>query len=209
MIVRAINGVSERFIAVKYGKSDDLVAGEEGFDTFFHEFQNELDTIGKRPDLLIFRKSDFQEKFGYDISHIPHEEIAEYVKQAVAGIEVRSSAFLIEHYEEAMRVRSERYTQLALNIKNEILSAYRDVLSHPSREAYIKLLEGLNADTLQITGLKVPGWRSPQPIMWPFIWKIICITIGSIVTTALSVIPLISSSMIMTIKTFYPKWKDV
>lgn len=160
VIVRAINGVSERFIAVKYGKSDDLVAGEEGFDTFFHEFQNELDTIGKRPDLLIFRKSDFQEKFGYDISHIPHEEITEYVKQAVAGIEVRSSAFLIEHYEEAMRVRSERYTQLALDIRSEILSAYRDVLSHPSREAYIKLLEGLNADTLQITGLKVPGWRS-------------------------------------------------
>ncbi|MDE5710835.1 MAG: AccI family restriction endonuclease, partial [Bacteroides sp.] len=79
---------------------------------------------------------------------------------AEAGNEVRASAFLIEHYEEAMRVRSERYTQLALNIKNEILSAYRDVLSHPSREAYIKLLEGLNADTLQITGLKVPGWRS-------------------------------------------------
>lgn len=163
VIVRAVNGVSEHFVAVKYGKSDDLVAGEEGFDAFFQEFQDELDTIGKRPDLLIFKRTDFQEKFGYDISHVPHEEITDYVKKAVAGIEVRSSAFLIEHYEEAMRVRSERYTQLALDIKDKILSKYRDVLSHPSRKAYIELLEGLNADTLQITGFKVPGWRStPQ-----------------------------------------------
>ena len=163
VIVRAINEASKHFVAVKYGKSDDLIAGEEGFDTFFQEFQDELDTIGKRPDLLIFRKSDFQREWGYDISHVSHGKITDYVKKAVAGIEVRSSAFLIEHYEEAMRLRSERCMQMALDIKDEILSKYKDALSHPSRKAYIKLLEGLNADTLQVTGFKVPGWRStPQ-----------------------------------------------
>jgi len=42
--------ISKNFFAVKYGKSDNLVAGEDGFDSFYQEFQNELDTIGKRPD---------------------------------------------------------------------------------------------------------------------------------------------------------------
>ncbi|MDR1518422.1 MAG: AccI family restriction endonuclease [Dysgonamonadaceae bacterium] len=80
LIMRAINEFFHNFIAVKYGKSDDLVAGEEGFDAFYQEFQNELDTIGKRPDLLIFRKSDFQTDLGLDISHIPHAKITVYVK---------------------------------------------------------------------------------------------------------------------------------
>lgn len=54
LIFRAINETSKNFVAVKYGKSDDLVAGEDGFDAFYRAFQDELDTIGKRPDLLIF-----------------------------------------------------------------------------------------------------------------------------------------------------------
>ena len=49
----------KNYVAVRYRKSDDLVAGEIGFDEFYNEFQDELDTIGKRPDLLVFRKSDF------------------------------------------------------------------------------------------------------------------------------------------------------
>lgn len=163
LIFRAVNETSKNFVAVKYGKSDDLVAGEEGFDVFFQEFQEELDSIGKRPDLLIFRKMDFIETLGYDISHVPHKELTEYVKKAVAGIEVRSSAFLIEHYEEAMRVRSERCTEMALSIKDKILSEHKDLLSSSSRKAYIGLLEGMNADTLQIADFKVPGWHStPQ-----------------------------------------------
>jgi type II restriction enzyme len=125
LVTRAINENSKNYVAVKYGKSDDLVAGEEGFDAFYQEFQNELDTIGKRPDLLIFRKSDFQEKLGFDISHIPHDLITEYVKKAVAGIEVRSSAFLIDRYEEAMQIRTKKYAQIALDTKDKILSEYQ------------------------------------------------------------------------------------
>ena len=45
LIVKAINENAQNHVAVKYGKSDDLVAGEAGFDTFFQEFQNELDNI--------------------------------------------------------------------------------------------------------------------------------------------------------------------
>ena len=102
LVTRSINETSQNFVAVKYGKSEDLVAGEEGFDAFYQDFQNELDTIGKRPDLLIFNKADFDQDLGFDISQIPHSQITDYVKKAVAGIEVRSSAFLIDRYEEAM-----------------------------------------------------------------------------------------------------------
>ena len=38
LVFRAVNELSQHHVAVKYGKSDDLVAGEEGFDVFFQEF---------------------------------------------------------------------------------------------------------------------------------------------------------------------------
>ena len=66
LVTRSINETSQNFVAVKYGKSEDLVAGEEGFDAFYQDFQNELDTIGKRPDLLIFNKADFDQDLGFD-----------------------------------------------------------------------------------------------------------------------------------------------
>lgn len=83
LIFRAINDSSDRYIAVRYGMSDDLIAGEKGFDEFYNKFQDELDNIGKRPDLLIFRKKDYNSKYGYDISKIEHGEIHEYVRKAV------------------------------------------------------------------------------------------------------------------------------
>ncbi|MDR2836708.1 MAG: AccI family restriction endonuclease [Bacteroidales bacterium] len=162
LITRAINETSKNLVAVKYGKSDDCIAGEEGFDKFYQEFQNELDTIGKRPDLLIFKKTDFIENLGYDISHIPHDKITEYVKKAVAGIEVRSSAFLIDRYEEAMQVRTAKSSKTALRIKEKILAEYIDILSNPARENYIDLLKGITEKTLSVTDFKVPGWRSSE-----------------------------------------------
>jgi type II restriction enzyme len=166
LVTRAINENSKNYVAVKYGKSDDLVAGEEGFDAFYQEFQNELDTIGKRPDLLIFKKTDFQEKLGYDISHISHDQITEYVKKAIAGIEVRSSAFLIDRYEEAMRVRAKKYTKIAFSTKIEILTKYSDILSHPSRKHYLDLLNnGIKGSTLNVIDFKVPGWRSTERLI--------------------------------------------
>jgi len=165
LITRAINETSQNFVAVKYGKSDDLVAGEDGFDTFYQEFQNELDTIGKRPDLLVFKKSDFDANFGIDISHIPHDNIIEYVKKAVAGIEVRSSAFLIDRYEEAMQIKTEKFAKIAIETRDKILTEYQDVLSHPSRENYIDLLNSITTRTLNVTDFKVPGWRSNERLI--------------------------------------------
>lgn len=82
LVFQAINNSNIGYVAVKYGKSDDIVAGEEGFDKFYEEFQQELDTIGKRPDILIFKKSDFNQTLGNDISKLPYQEIDDYVKKS-------------------------------------------------------------------------------------------------------------------------------
>lgn len=160
LLLHAINETSQNFVAVRYGKSDDLVAGEEGFDTFFQEFQAEINTIGKRPDLLIFHRKDFNHDLGTDISHIDEPAIHEYVKKAIAGIEVRSSAFLIDKYEQAMKEREEHYLRTALQKKQEILDEYIDLLSTPSRAHYIDILHSLNEKTMAAADFKVPGWRS-------------------------------------------------
>lgn len=162
LVFTAINETSKNFVAVKYGKSDDLVAGEDGFDTFYQEFQDELDTIGKRPDLLIFRKEDFKPDLGNDISQIPHHTITEYVKKAIAGIEVRSSAFLIDKYEEAMQLRTEKFSQIALQTRDFILEEFQEELSHPSRQAYIDLLQSITPKTLSVTNFRVPSWSSTK-----------------------------------------------
>ncbi len=165
LVARAINETAKNLVAVKYGKSDDLVAGEYGFDSFYQDFQTELDTIGKRPDLLIFNKVDFDSSLGFDISQIPHHQIMEYVKKAVAGIEVRSSAFLIDRYEEAMQTKTEKFTQIALQTKDKILAEFSDVLQHPSRFNYIELLNGITKETLSITDFRTPSWSSSERLI--------------------------------------------
>ncbi len=165
LVTRAINETSANFVAVKYGKSDSLVAGEEGFDTFYQDFQTELDTIGKRPDLLIFKKIDFDNNLGFDISQIPHHQITDYVKKAIAGIEVRSSSFLIDKYEEAMQLRTKRFTEIAFQTRDNILAEFLDVLEHPSRTKYITLLNTLTPETISIFDFKVPGWRSNERLL--------------------------------------------
>jgi type II restriction enzyme len=165
LITQAINTTSQHYVAVKYGKSDDLIAGEEGFIEFFREFQDEMDSIGKRPDLLIFRKGDYDPQLGEDISQIDHSQITEYVKKAVAGIEVRSSAFLIDRYKDAMQQRMTRFTKTALQIRDTILADYQNELNHSQRKKYIPILRGLTEETLTVADFKVPGWSSSERLV--------------------------------------------
>lgn len=165
LLLDAINAASRNYVAVHYGKNDDLVAGDVGFDEFYEEFQNELDTIGKRPDILIFNKSDFREDLGLDISRVPHDELDEYVRKAIAGIEVRSSAFLIDRYEQYMNERTEQNIAMALELKNEILAKYTALLNHPVRCRYRALLEALDRDTVHTLSFSVPGWRASADLV--------------------------------------------
>jgi type II restriction enzyme len=158
LIFTAINETSKNHIAVRYGKSDDLIAGDAGFKKFFNEFQEELDTIGKRPDVLIFEKSDFDAELGLDISKIPHHKITDYVKKAVAGLEIRSSAFLIEQYEKEMNLRSKKHFKIAIETRDIILNEYSDILEHKNRKKYVRILESINSETIQAINFNSPGW---------------------------------------------------
>ena len=111
------NRSQDEFWAAKYGRSEDLVAGEPGFDAYYRLYQSELHEIGKRPDLLVFPRTTFQQVLGerIDISTMPRAELPRaeldlLVSMAVAAIEVRSSAFLSARYgavAEETRTRTE------------------------------------------------------------------------------------------------------
>ncbi len=160
LVQRAINETSKNYIAVKYGKSDDRVAGEGGFSEFYQEFQDELDAIGKRPDLLIFKKLDYKEDRGLDISREPREFLNTIVPRAIAGLEIRSSSFLIEKYDKVMEEHATHYTKVALAAKQNILSNYSDLLDHPKRTQYIDILNSINKETLNATDFRRPSWGS-------------------------------------------------
>lgn len=160
LIFRAINEDFEGLIAVRYGKSDDLIAGEKGFDTFYNDFQDELDTVGKRPDLLVFKEKDFRKDLGYDVSRLEHTSIEDYVKLAVAGLEIRSSAFLMDGYEVFMRKRTQSNLRKAFALKEKIISEYSDILEHPKRKKYLDILNGIDEETIYAVSYVSPSWRS-------------------------------------------------
>lgn len=159
LVLSAINSTSKNYIAVQYGKSDDLIAGDDGFSKFYEDYQQELDDIGKRPDLLIFKKDNYDSKWGNDISNFSQEELNNIVPLAIAGLEIRSSAFLIDKYEAEMNIRTSKAIHKAINAKNIILKNYQDLLVG-SREKWVKILEKITEDTLEITDFRRPFWSS-------------------------------------------------
>lgn len=104
-LLTVINKSSQKYVAVKYGKGDNIIAGEEKFKEFYESYQNELSDIGKRPDILIFEKKDYPYDDLDNISNFSRNELDALVPKAKCGIEVRSSAFLIDKYEIAMDER--------------------------------------------------------------------------------------------------------
>jgi len=103
LILEAINDIKGEFVAVKYGKSDEI--------------------IGKRPDLLVFLKKDF----GYsefDISNFKESELRIVVQKAIAGLEVRSSAYLVHKYVEFSEKRKNEIWKEISEIRNLKMGNY-------------------------------------------------------------------------------------
>ena len=86
------------YIPVRYGKADKIIAGDPRFKSFYNSYQDELDSIGKRPDILLFKPDDYQKQWGDDISQLSQNELKSIVPKAVAGFEVRSSAYLTNKF---------------------------------------------------------------------------------------------------------------
>lgn len=161
-LLEVINKNSTRYIAVKYGRDDNIIAGEDGFKEFYEDYQNELDTVGKRPDILIFDRDDYKYE-DISISHFPIEELDKIVPLAKCGIEVRSSAFLINKYEEFMNNRNDMLINEALKIKRIIIDNYSDILIKKDNELY-KIINLLTPENIHVISYRTPCWRTSQQL---------------------------------------------
>jgi len=146
IVLKTINRDLHDYVAVSYGMSDDILAGEEGFDEFYDEYQKELCEIGKRPDLLIFKKKDYDISWGYNISKFSREVLAEIVPKAVAGLEVRSSSFIEQEYLNEAQKRIEENKQQAMTLLDKILTFDAALMNEKTRN----LLEQITEENLHL-----------------------------------------------------------
>jgi len=108
LLFRAILEVDRGIIPVRYGRTDKIVAGEPGFKEFYNKYQDELEEIGKRPDLIIFRESNYDDKWNYDITSLDTELLDLIIPKAIAAFEIRSSAFLVKEYQKYVESEERR-----------------------------------------------------------------------------------------------------
>jgi hypothetical protein len=122
-ILDNLAGIRSDIIPVRYGRTDEIVAGEPGFAEFYERYQDELDTIGKKPDTLLFKQADF-DGTDNDISRLSKEDQEGFVRNALAALEVRSSSYLVKDYREYMRTSKKRRKRdwLSYTVKVEDLA---------------------------------------------------------------------------------------
>ena len=157
IVYKAINEFSKDYFAVQYGRSDSISAGDEGFADFYAEYQRELNIIGKKPDLLIFKFSDFPSG-SVDLSNDDH------IKKAIAALEVRSSSFLIEKYSEFMDERQSKAGRECTAIRNKILNDdIGEVLKRKNNTIYTLIKEATD-DTFKELDFRRPSWSSTQEL---------------------------------------------
>lgn len=168
--------------AVKYGKSEDLIAGEFGFDKYYDEYQNELNEIGKRPDLLIFDREFFIGKYGQiiDISTFDKFELMELVSKSLIAIEVRSSAFLSKKYASHSANLRNLSENTVLEQCKELINNYPDVMQNQQQwRDYAE--ETINSNTINLNNPRAMSRRSTKRLEeCSEITKIIVKNIGAI-----------------------------
>ncbi len=156
IVFKAINEFSKDFFAVTYGRDDSIAAGDEGFSEFYKEYQEELNTIGKRPDLLIFKIEDFPQK-EVDV------EDDDQILKAVAAIEVRSSSFLIGKYTEFMNQRQRDSINASIEIRDQIIATELGDLLKKKNETIYNLIRNASEDTFKELDFRRPSWSlTPQ-----------------------------------------------
>lgn len=156
VVFNAINNHSSEYVAVQYGRSESLAAGDEGFDDFYRSYQDELNTIGKRPDILIFKRSDITSEL-IDMND-------DIVRKAVAAIEVRSSSFLADKYAKFMEERSHTAIQACLAIRQELVFAeLSDLLKEKAPEIF-RLLESATPATFRELDFRARSWSTTEAL---------------------------------------------
>jgi hypothetical protein len=157
IVYKAINEFSDEFFAVEYGRSESIAAGDEGFADFYMEYQNELNTTGKKPDLLIFKLADFPDR-NVNI------ENDEQVRRAIAALEVRSSSFLIDKYAAFMDQRQEEATKKCATIREMIISGKPGELLERENKVIYDLISQATDETFRELDFRLPSWSSTQEL---------------------------------------------
>ena len=155
IVYNAINENSQEYCAIKYGHMGTLHAGDPGFDEFFQRYVNELHTIGKKPDILIYRRSDVPKNY------VLNED---FVRRAVAAIEVRSSSFLANKYSSFMKDRVMESESIIQEIQSKIFSEpYSKLLLQKNPELH-NLLRTADINSFRTLNFNLRRWSSTQSL---------------------------------------------
>jgi len=149
----AINQNSEEFFAVRYGHGESLAAGDPGFGDFYRAYQEELNRIGKKPDILIFRAADV------DRSHVDLED-EKTISRAVAAIDVRSSSFLSARYAGFMEERTTRAAAECRRLRDEVLRDPLGSLLLQKNPQLHRLLTVAEPDSFRELSFRRCSWSS-------------------------------------------------
>jgi hypothetical protein len=151
IVFRAINEYSDDYFAIEYGRSESIAAGDDGFVDFYMEYQSELNAIGKRPDILIFKVRDFPDR-SIDV------ENDEHIRRAVAALEVRSSSYLADKYAAFMRDRQQQSIKKCTEIRKAIISTDLGNLLMRKNETICNLISNASDDTFRELDFRCPSW---------------------------------------------------
>jgi type II restriction enzyme len=153
IVLRAINDNSPDYRAVKYGRSDSLAAGDPGFEEFYRDYQDEMNSIGKRPDILIFRKQDVGDG-ELDLND------DRTVTRATAAIEVRSSSFLAKRYSDFMESRTSQAIDRCRALKALILDDQMAALLGQKSPQILTMIRQSNDATFRELDFRLRSWSS-------------------------------------------------
>ena len=156
IVLGAINENSNEYVAVKYGRDDSLPADDPNFDEFFASYVNELNTIGKCPDILIYRKSDTSDDMNL--------KSIDTVGQAVAALEIRSSSFLAKKYAKFMSGRTTTAETEITRALEEIKKQPYDALLKDKNPIIHELLHSASIESFRDIDFRKPSWRSTEEL---------------------------------------------
>lgn len=158
LVLSAINAASQNVVALPYGRSDTIAAGDPGFPEFYANYLAELNAIGKRPDILIFNRLDAPANGIVDVRD------DELVSKAVAAIEVRSSSFLSQKYSDFMEKREKEAEDACMRLKSEVLAEpYGSILASRKPETF-SFLKNATPSTFKELNVGAVNWSSSEEL---------------------------------------------
>ena len=156
IVFRAINERMEGFRAIRYGRSDSLAAGDRGFADFYAAYVDELNYIGKKPDILVYRTEDVAA--GVDL------EDGAFICKALAAIEVRSSSFLSDRYSSFTAERTHQAELVCQEIRDELLREPKSTALLEKSPALHEMIRTATAATFRELDFRARSWAS-SPVL--------------------------------------------